>query len=103
MSDADHPNSLPRPPGVRVMRGLGLEPDPWQVQVLESRHARLLLCCCRQAGGTPVAASGQRVPLALVAAPSFPGSARERTVLQAPPALLSSACGLALFSLPLAV
>jgi hypothetical protein len=39
-----------RPPGVRVMRGLGLEPDAWQVEVLESTHSRLLLNCCRQAG-----------------------------------------------------
>jgi hypothetical protein len=32
------------------MRNLGLEPDPWQVQVLEGDHRRLLLNCCRQAG-----------------------------------------------------
>src|SRR5262249_843209 len=38
------------------MRNLGLEPDPWQVEVLESRHARLLLCCCRQAGKSTVVA-----------------------------------------------
>src|SRR5215208_6440424 len=45
-----------RPPGVRVMRSLGLEPDPWQVEVLESTRARMLLCCCRQAGKSTVVA-----------------------------------------------
>jgi hypothetical protein len=33
-----------------MMQNLGLEPDPWQVEVLEGGHARLLLNCCRQAG-----------------------------------------------------
>ena len=32
------------------MQSLGLEPDPWQVEVLEDGHPRLLLNCCRQAG-----------------------------------------------------
>jgi hypothetical protein len=32
------------------MRNLGLEPDPWQVEVLEAGHPRLLLNCSRQAG-----------------------------------------------------
>jgi hypothetical protein len=32
------------------MRNLGLEPDPWQVEVLEGGYTRLLLNCCRQAG-----------------------------------------------------
>src|SRR5262245_14326924 len=45
-----------RPPGVRVMRSLGLEPDAWQVEVLESAHSRLLLNCCRQAGKSTVVA-----------------------------------------------
>jgi hypothetical protein len=40
----------PRPPAVDMMRGLGLEPDPWQVEVLEGGQRRLLLNCCRQAG-----------------------------------------------------
>ena len=40
----------PRPPAVEMMRGLGLEPDPWQCEVLEGGHPRLLLNCCRQAG-----------------------------------------------------
>src|SRR5262245_29226091 len=48
-----------RPPAVQLMRKLGLEPDPWQVQVLESDHPRLLLNCCRQAGkSTAVALLG---------------------------------------------
>ena len=34
-----------RPPAVQVMRNLGLEPDPWQIDVLESGHPRLLLNC----------------------------------------------------------
>src|SRR5439155_5667156 len=48
-----------RPPAVRIMRNLGLEPDPWQVEVLEAGHPRLLLNCCRQAGkSTTVALLG---------------------------------------------
>jgi hypothetical protein len=39
-----------RPLAVNIMRSLGLEPDPWQVEVLEAGHPRLLLNCCRQAG-----------------------------------------------------
>ena len=45
-----------RPPAVQVMRNLGLEPDPWQIDVLESGHPRLLLNCCRQAGKSTVVA-----------------------------------------------
>jgi hypothetical protein len=37
-----------RPPATDIMRSLGLEPDPWQVEVLEGDHGRLLLNCCRQ-------------------------------------------------------
>jgi hypothetical protein len=41
------------------MRNLGLEPDPWQVEVLQAGHSRLLLNCCRQAGkSTTVALLG---------------------------------------------
>jgi Terminase large subunit, T4likevirus-type, N-terminal len=43
-------------PRVTIMRKLGLEPDPWQIDVLESEHPRLLLNCCRQAGKTTVVA-----------------------------------------------
>jgi hypothetical protein len=45
-----------RPSGVHIMRSLGLEPDPWQVEVLEAGHPRLLLNCCRQAGKSTVVA-----------------------------------------------
>ncbi len=45
-----------RVPGVRLMRNLGMEPDPWQVEVLEGQHPRLLLNCCRQAGKSTVVA-----------------------------------------------
>jgi len=51
-----------------VMRNLGLEPDPWQIDVLESDHPRLLLNCCRQAGKSTVVAL-----LALVEALFVPG------------------------------
>jgi hypothetical protein len=41
------------------MRNLGLGPDPWQVDVLECGHPRLLLNCSRQAGkSTTVAILG---------------------------------------------
>ncbi len=52
---ATPPNSS-RPPAVQVMRHLGLEPDPWQIEVLEAGHPRLLLNCCRQAGKSTVVA-----------------------------------------------
>src|SRR5438309_823177 len=42
------------PPFVTIMRKLDLEPDPWQVEVLEGGHPRLLLNCCRQAGKSTV-------------------------------------------------
>jgi hypothetical protein len=48
MSARTTPNPS-RPPAVQLMRKLGLEPDPWQVEVLEGGHPRLLLNCCRQA------------------------------------------------------
>jgi hypothetical protein len=35
---------------VRLMRSFRLEPDPWQIEVLEGNHPQLLLNCCRQAG-----------------------------------------------------
>lgn len=43
-------------PAAYLMRNLGLEPDPWQVEVLDSTHPRLLLNCCRQAGKSTVVA-----------------------------------------------
>jgi hypothetical protein len=39
-----------RPPYVPIMRRLGLEPDPWQVEVLEAGHPRLLLNGSRHPG-----------------------------------------------------
>src|SRR5437764_8952776 len=59
MSGTTGPATRPRPSAVRLMRNLGLEPDPWQVEVLEAGHPRLLLNCCRQAGkSTAVALLG---------------------------------------------
>jgi terminase large subunit-like protein len=43
-------------PAVQIFRHLGLEPDPWQLDVLESRHPRILLNCCRQSGKSTVVA-----------------------------------------------
>jgi hypothetical protein len=51
------------------MRNLGLEPDPWQVEVLQAGHPRLLLNCCRQAGKSTVVAL-----LALAEAVFVPGT-----------------------------
>jgi hypothetical protein len=58
-----------RPPAVRMMRTLGLEPDPWQVQILEGRQPRLLLNCSRQAGKSTAVAL-----LALAEAVFVPGT-----------------------------
>ena len=35
---------------VRLARAAGIEPDPWQAEVLRSPADRLLLNCCRQSG-----------------------------------------------------
>ena len=43
MPDPTTATKSPRPPAVQVMRKLGLEPDPWQIEVLEAGHPRLLL------------------------------------------------------------
>jgi hypothetical protein len=58
-----------RPPAVQLMRNLGLEPDPWQADVLEGDYQRLLLNCCRQAGKSTVVAL-----LALAEAVWVPGT-----------------------------
>ena len=48
---------MPSPtPAVKLMRNLGLAPDPWQIEVLDADHPRLLLNCCRQAGKSTVVA-----------------------------------------------
>ena len=44
------------PSNTEMMRMLGFEPDPWQVEVLETPHKRLLLNCCRQSGKSTVVA-----------------------------------------------
>ena len=41
----------------RLMLAAGMEPDPWQQQVLRSRHPQTLLLCSRQAGKSTVAAA----------------------------------------------
>jgi hypothetical protein len=41
---------------VAFARRVGLEPDPWQAQVLRSPSARLLLNCCRQSGKSTITA-----------------------------------------------
>jgi phage terminase large subunit len=51
------------------MRLLGFQPDPWQLEVLEGYHGRLLLNCSRQAGKSTTAAV-----LALHEALSEPGA-----------------------------
>ena len=66
-------------PAVKLMRNLGLEPDPWQIEVLQSKHPRLLLNCARQAGKSTVVAL-----LALTQAIWEPGTQAElKVVLQA--------------------
>jgi cytochrome c-type biogenesis protein CcmE len=41
---------------VEFARTVGIEPDPWQVDVLASDHPRKILCCGRQTGKSTVAA-----------------------------------------------
>jgi len=57
------------PDGVALLTQAGYTPDPWQVQVLQSSSARILMVCTRQAGKTQVAAA-----LALATALREPGS-----------------------------
>jgi hypothetical protein len=45
-----------KPPAPRLLRRLGLEPDPWQVQALEGGFHQLLVNGSRQAGKTTLAA-----------------------------------------------
>jgi hypothetical protein len=61
-----------------VMTCAGLEPDPWQLQVLGSSYTQTLLLCSRQAGKSTVAAALavreallQRRALVLVLSPSL--------------------------------
>jgi hypothetical protein len=39
-----------RPTAAQMMTWLGLDPDPWQVEVIDGGHKQLLLNACRQAG-----------------------------------------------------
>jgi len=57
------------PPVLAIMHRLGLEPDDWQLQVLEGQHRRLLLNCSRQAGKSTVVAV-----LSLLTALTVPGA-----------------------------
>jgi hypothetical protein len=41
---------------VEFARSVDLAPDPWQVEVLASKHPRKILCCGRQTGKSTVAA-----------------------------------------------
>jgi Terminase large subunit, T4likevirus-type, N-terminal len=41
----------------RLMDVLGLDPDPWQRQVLRSTAERILMLCCRQSGKSTTAAA----------------------------------------------
>jgi hypothetical protein len=41
---------------IDMFHHLGLNLDPWQGEVIEARHRRLLLNCSRQAGKSTVAA-----------------------------------------------
>ncbi len=56
MNEATKSPQSRRPPAVEMMRKFGMEPDPWQVQVLDSGYGRLLLNCSRQAGKSTVVA-----------------------------------------------
>jgi hypothetical protein len=54
---------------VEFAMGVGIEPDPWQVEVLASDHPRKILCCGRQTGKSTVGAV-----LAIHTALTQPGS-----------------------------
>ncbi|HET6661866.1 MAG TPA: terminase family protein [Rubrobacter sp.] len=47
--------SIPPYP-VEFAMSVGIEPDPWQVEVLASEHQRKILCCGRQTGKSTVGA-----------------------------------------------
>ena len=57
------------PTAVEIVRLIRMEPDPWQIEVLEGNHQRLLLNCCRQGGKSTVVAW-----LSLIDALQNPGS-----------------------------
>ncbi len=41
---------------VQLASGIGMDPDPWQAEVLRTDHPRLLLNCCRQSGKSTTSA-----------------------------------------------
>lgn len=53
-----------------VMREAGFSPDPWQIDVLNSVAARLLLLCCRQSGKSTVVAA-LAILTAMIEAPAL--------------------------------
>jgi hypothetical protein len=59
----------PLPEATQLMHAAGLDPDPWQVQVLQSPARRGLWLCSRQSGKSATAAC-----LALHTALAHPGS-----------------------------
>ena len=61
------PTAPPSPSS--LMMAAGLEPDPWQSDVLASTASRILLLCCRQAGKSTVTAA-----LALSTVMTLPGA-----------------------------
>jgi Terminase large subunit, T4likevirus-type, N-terminal len=63
------PTAPSRPPAVQLLRKLGMEPDSWQLDVLDGDQPRLLLNCSRQAGKSTVVAM-----LALARALFVPGT-----------------------------
>jgi Terminase large subunit, T4likevirus-type, N-terminal len=52
---ARHQRPIPDAP--TIMRESGFEPDDWQIDVLTSQHARVLMNCCRQSGKSTVTAA----------------------------------------------
>ena len=48
-------NEVPAYP-VEFAMSVGIEPDPWQIEVLASDHPRKMLCCGRQTGKSTVGA-----------------------------------------------
>jgi hypothetical protein len=51
-----NPNDEAPRPAIGLLRKLGMEPDPWQAEVLHENYDHLLLNCCRQAGKSTVVA-----------------------------------------------
>ena len=45
------------PTPLALFRQAGYQPDQWQIEILEQRPHRGLLCCCRQAGKSSVTAA----------------------------------------------